>query len=136
MNIRNIIDYALRNGKIDNDRLVEMVNQMDEEMALRFTEAILGMVDPMEIPEVSNVYGHSDCFLRSYNYLMDKVTYEYDNLVVRYFKTQEEAEQFKEGKLYRWDGERVSSDEYSFEGKHVFTDKETCRLSDWLDGAK
>ena len=134
--MKNIINYALKHGEINKDMLVAMVSQMDDEMAVRFTEAILGIAFQEVIPEVSKVYDHDNCRLLGYNYLKDVVEYEYEDEVTRYFKTEKEADEFSDGKSYRWAGERRISDEYKYEGKHVFTEKDTCQLTRWLEGAK
>ena len=133
--MKNIISYAIKSGEINKDMLIAMVEQMDDDMAIRFTEAILGIAVSEEIPEVSNV-NNCQCRFLNYNYLKDLVEYEYDEEVTRYFRTEKEAEEFSEGKYYSWTGERRSSDEYQYEGKHMFTEKDTCSLTRWLDGAK
>lgn len=135
MDMKNIISYALKHGEINKDMLVAMVREMDEEMAVRFTEAILGIAVPKAVPQASNVEG-CQCRLLGYNYLKDCVDYEYEEEVTRYFKTEKEADEFSDGKSYRWAGERRISDEYKYEGKYVFTNKSTCQLSRWLEGAK
>ena len=134
--MKNIISYALKNGENNKDMLVAMVSQMDEDMAIRFTEAILGIAVQEEIPEVSKVYDHNNCRFLGYNYLKDVVEYEYEEEVTRYFKTEKEADEFSDGNSYRWAGERRISDEYQYEGKRVFTEKETCQLARWLEGVK
>ena len=133
--MKNIISYAIKSGEINKDMLIAMVEQMDEDMAIRFTKAILGIAVSEEIPEVSNV-NSCQCRLLGYNYLKDLVEYENDEEVTRYFRTEKEANEFSEGKSYRWAGERRISDEYKFEGKCMFTDKDTCSLTRWLESAK
>lgn len=136
----NLISYALGHGEINVDVLVDLVKQMDESMALRFTEAVLGIVNQNEItkgiPVVSNIYEHKDCRLVAYNYLQDIVDYEYDEEVMRYFESKEEAEKFSSGKLSRWSGERKISDKCSYEGKQIVTEAGTCSFDKWFEGAK
>ena len=77
--MKNIINYALKHGEIDKDMLVAAVNAMDEDMAIRFTEAVLGIAVQEKIPEVSKVYDRDNCRLLGYNYLKDAVEYEYED---------------------------------------------------------
>lgn len=136
MEMKNIINYALKHGEINRDMLVAMVSQMDEDMAIRFTEAVLGLTTETTVPSSATVYGHDNCRFIGYNYLKDLVEYKYDEEVTRYFKTKEDADEFNENETYRWSGVRCATDEYKFEGKRVFTEKSTCPLPVWLEGAK
>ena len=119
--------------------LVEMTNQMDEDMAVRFVEAILGITNPDEIKETisrsSTVYNHPSRLL-NFNYLKNFVEYGYEDTVSRFFKTQEEAERFAKGELYCWSGEAEMSEEFRYGATHTFDKKSVCGLDTWMDGAK
>lgn len=136
----DIIKYAIMCGDINKDRLCMMVSEMDPDMAERFVEAILDIVDIDEIrkniPEVSNPYSLKGCRFLGYNYLNDQVMYECDEDVTRYFETQEEANKFILGKAPSWSGERNSSTRYSIPATRTITQTSSCPISRWFDDAR
>lgn len=138
--MNDLIKYAIKHGDINKDRLCMMVDEMDPDMAERFTEAILDIVDIDEIrkniPEVSNPYSLKGCRFFSYNYLNDLVMYEHDEEVTRYFETQEEADKFVAGKAPSWAGERNSSTRYSIPAIRTITQSSSCPIHRWLDDAR
>lgn len=136
----DLVKYAIKHGEINRDKLCMMVSEMDQDMAERFTEAILDIVDIDEIkkniPEVSNPYNLKGCRFFSYNYLNDQVSYEYDEEVTRYFETQKDADRFIVGKAPSYAGVGKPSDTYSIPATHIFTNISSCPLHRWLDDAR
>ena len=133
--MKDIINYAIKNGEINKDMLIAMVNQMDDEMAVRFTNAILGIVVPEEItiPEVKNIYGHNNCRLKRYNYLFDRVEYEYGEQETRWFADEVSAKRFAENGFGYYNGEKEPKEGHEFEASYIFIYNSECPLRVWME---
>ncbi len=135
MKANDLMEYAILNGEVNKAALIEMIRQLPEEIRQRFVEAILGISYPKEItiPDVQTIYDHSNCRFKSYNYLFDRVEYEYDDEAIRWFKDEASAKRYEEDGFGGWDGEREPKEGYRFKASHVFTYKNECPLGYWLD---
>ena len=133
----NIYNFALRSNEINTVTLCEMCDMMDSAMRDRFVNAILGIVDYKEVSDslskTSKIYKR-DCRLLSYNYLTDTVKYEYDDVVTRYYHTEEEAKRFSEEGRGRWDGSNKKDENYKFEASYTFRETSSCGSSEWESG--
>ena len=121
------VAWAIENAPdFDRKVLSNLVNQMDEDYASRFVNALIGLVDmdaeiaalPTHIDEFD---GKTNLNLVSANYLTDTVRYSYDQSIGRYFKTAEQAHTFAESGRGRYDGQSKQDDEYQFLGVYVCT---------------
>ena len=131
----NIYNFALRSNEINVDTLCEMCDMMEPDVRDRFVNAILGIVDYREVidnlPKTAKIYDRENCRLVSVNYLTGNVRYEYDDVVVRYYKTEEEANRFIEQGRGRWDGNNKKDDEHPFEAVHIFHESSSCGINEW-----
>lgn len=134
--LNNIYNYALINGKIDKSVLCELCDQMDEGMRERFVNAVLGIVDihdvEKEIPrEMVDNYKRTRRF-RSYNYLQNRVEYEYDKIETRWFRDEESAKKYEETGDARY-GTYVyeSKEDFGIKAEHMFTFNSECDLCEW-----
>ncbi len=137
MEAKNLIEYAILNGKINKSALCEMANQMPDDVCQRFVEAILGIVNldyvANGIPETKKeMFGQKDCRLVGFNYLFQRVSYEYDNEETRYFEDEKMAEEFTKDGSNRWRGLRNPVSGSEFSGTHTFTETSDCRLEQWM----
>ena len=135
----NIYNFALRSNEINTVALCEMCDMMDDAMRDRLVNAILGIVNYKEVSDslskTSKVYNR-DCRLISYNYLTDIVKYEYDDVVTRYYRTEEEAKRFSEEGRGRWDGNNKKDENYKFEASYTFHETSSCSSGEWESGNK
>lgn len=135
MKANDLMEYAILNGEVNKAALIEMIKQLPEEIRRRFVEAILCISYPKEItvPDVKNIYGHSNCRFKSYNYLFDRIEYEYDEEEIRWFADEESAKRFAENGFGGWNGQREPKEGYEFEASYVFTYKSECPLKSWME---
>ena len=96
--MNKIYKWAIENApEIDRDTLAYLVNQLDDPVAERLTNALLGLVDVGQIyagipGTVPDTEYYRNLRFKSYNYLQDDVTVTCDARYTRYFPTKEEAE--------------------------------------------
>ena len=137
MKAKNLMEYAILNGNVDKDALNAMIKQLPEHVQQRFVEAIIGLVDSTEmnpnVPQVKTIYGRKNCRFKSYNYLFDRVDYEYDENDTRWFKDESYAKKFQENGNYSWLGEREQKEGYDFCASYVFKYTCDCSLSTWME---
>lgn len=138
--MNRLIQWALENApEIDRKVLSRLVNEMDPDEAERFTNAVIGLVNMdvelASLPEHIERSGNKTNLVRlSASYLKDEVKYAYDEEVCRYFKTQEEADEFTKTGRGRWDGRSLSDDNFQFCATHVFTDQRSCcQFDEWKE---
>ena len=137
MEAKNLIEYVIQNCEVNKAALNEMINLLPEEIRLRFVEGILHIVHPedlvMDIPKVKDMPRHKKCRFKSYNYLYDLVTYEYDEEETRWFSDQESAVAFSEFGSKGWCGVDEPKDGFEFGASHVFTYNGECPLKSWME---
>ena len=135
MEAKNLMEYAILNGEVNKAALIEMIGQLPEEIQQRFVEAILCISYPKEIniPDVKTIYGHSNCRFKSYNYLFDRVEYEYDEEETRWFADEVSTKRFAENGFGGWNGLREPQEGHEFEASYVFTYKSECPLKSWME---
>ena len=135
----NIYNFALLSNKIDVNALCEMCDLMDEGMRDRFVNAVLGIVDFNEVienlPKTSKYYEKTRRLV-SVNYLTGIIQYEYDDVITRYFRTEEEAKRFAEEGRGKWDGNGKKDDEHPFEATHTFLESGSCEIYEWENERK
>lgn len=137
-----LIQWALENApELDRKVLSRLVNEMDPCEAERFTNAVIGLVDmDVELTSLPQTIAENkskkNLVLLSAHYLQNVVDYSYDEELVRYFKTQEEADEFTKTGRCRWDGRCSSDGDYQFRGEYMFKDqRSTCTFEEWKEMA-
>ena len=135
MKANNLIEYAILNGEVNKAALIEAIKQLPEEIRQRFVEIILCISYPIEItiPDVKTIYGQSNCRFKSYNYLFDRIEYEYDEEETRWFADEVSAKRYAESGFGYYNGERKPKEGYGFEASYVFTYKNECPLKSWME---
>ena len=137
MKANNLIEYAILNGEVNRVALNEAIKQLPEEIRQRFVEMAIGLVDTSDLsPKISqtkNIYGHENCRFLSYNYLYDRVNYEYEEEDVRWFKDEKDANRFSSTGDYSWVGERELKDEYNIKASRIVKHTSSCALSAWME---
>ena len=137
MKANNLIEYAILNGEVNRVALNEAIKQLPEEIRQRFVEMAIGLVDTSvlypNIPQVKNVYGHENCRFLSYNYLYDRVNFEYEEEDVRWFKDEKDANRFSSTGDYGWVGEREPKDGYGIKASRTVKHTSSCSLSAWME---
>lgn len=135
MKANDLMEYAILNGEVNKAALIEMIRQLPEEIRQRFVEAILCISYPKEItvPDVKTIYGHNNCRFKGYNYLFDRVEYEYDEEETRWFADDVSAKRYAENGFGSWNGLREPQEGHEFEASYVFTYKSECPLKSWME---
>ena len=137
MKAKNLMEYAILNGNVDKDALNAMIGQLPEYVQQRFVEAIIGLTDSTEmnpnVPQIKTIYGRENCRYIGYNYLYDRVNYEYEEKDTRWFKDGAHAKKFQENGDYSWLGEREQKEGYDLCVSHVFKYTCDCSLSTWTE---
>lgn len=129
-----IYKFALNQGKILGDRLVEALASTD--VAIEATcAAILGLVDPEEViktlPKVVKV---NDIIrtMKCANFYRQMIDYEYTYPVRRYFKTEEDAKKYSETYEYDYDTSSSNSkDGYPYMGEYQKKSSSSCSFDEW-----
>lgn len=137
-----LIQWALENApELNRKVLSRLVNEMDPCEAERFTNAVIGLTDiDTELASLPKTIAQNgsqkNLVLLSAHYLQNAVDYSFDEEVVRYFKTQEEADEFTKMGRGRWDGRCSSDGDYKFHGAYAFKDQcSTCTFDEWKEMA-
>ena len=137
-----LIQWALENApELDRKVLSRLVNEMDPCEAERFTNAVIGLVDMdvelVSLPQtIAQNKNKKNLVLLSAHYLQNTVEYSYDEEVVSYFKTQEEADEFTQKGRGRYDGRYSPDDTFQFRGVYTFKDwRASCTFEEWKEMA-
>jgi len=133
----NIYNYALQKGEFQIETLCSLCDLMEPDMHDRFVTALLGIIDYeslcANLPTTKNIRGKI-CTIKDFNYLLDTVTYEYEDTCTRYFKDRVEADKYiAEGTGY-YASEAKKSEEYNIEATHAYLRTDTCSFARWIAG--
>lgn len=118
------------------DRLqTTIMNLNDCDIIERFLDTIFECdVKEYELPKVTIDYDGWTCTLNSFDYITDKVRYKREKDVIRYFKTQEDANTYNHSGKCSWSSYKYEcSDEYQFKGQYHEVNNDYCSLKDWME---
>ena len=137
MEAKNLLEYAILNGEVNRVALNEAIKQLPENIQQRFVELAIGIVSAdlfsPNIPQIKFLYGHKDCRYKGYNYLYDRVEFEYDEEETRFFENEKDADRFSSTGDYSWTGVREQKDGYNIKASHVFKHTSECPLDTWMN---
>lgn len=109
--------------------IVDVFADFDERVQSILAEKVLGIFEMPEIPATSSV--NKDAHLLHYNLLSDSVEYEYTRVDTRYFKNQNEADDWSTGKS-SYSGSYHQDDEFAIKATKESFAFSNCSLSHWL----
>ena len=136
-----IENYALLHGEINKQNLVFILDAL-QECDYKFDvnnilAILLGLVDPVsvknQIPEFSMQMGGKKCTFKNYDLLRNRVEFTYDDVAVRWFKSQEDVNKFESGEsYYNLDYKYSEKDNFTFKGTRHVVLENSCPLYDWM----
>lgn len=144
---QKLLTFALKHTVIAGetvDKLNDLLSQLPEDQYARIVMALADLEDPAEvaksIPRVSNVKRDpttSLCYFEEFNYVQGDVRYVYVNRDIRAFRTQEDADKYKETGDY--DYRNISNkvdEEHPFEAYRDRVCRGGCTLGAWKEYTK
>ena len=112
--------------------IVENVNKSD------YGERLLDIlfdadIKENELPHVVKRYEETRK-RKSFDYLNDRVEYDYEKLNTRYFINEEDALEYSKSGYYDYNAStNALRDGYPYEGNHLVTSSSYCDLYEWMN---
>lgn len=136
--MHEIYKFAIANGKINGDLLVEALSSTD--LVLDATlSAILGLVDvDYEIAKLpKTILKNSsgvECTLISANYYKQTIVYSHPYVNNRYFTTEEDAKYYSENQKVPSNCRSyfMKDPDHPFEGSYISDSRSICSFNDWM----
>lgn len=101
----------------------------------RFIETMFGIaLDKSNVPAKTYHWSGSIRTLTNFDYIDDRIDYEYKSTEVRYFKDTNDAERYaKTGEYVYSTSSTKESDEFSVMASHIFTHTSYCTIDEWIN---
>ena len=86
-----------------------------------------------EVPHVVERYNEIRT-KTSFDYLNDRITYNYERTDTRYFINEDDATEYsKSGKYDYSTSKSTSNDGYPYEAKYIYCSESYCNLYEWMN---
>lgn len=126
---------AYKSNSIDIEALCFVLEEMPQNMRERFVEAAIGFVNPKSfiegIPAKTNHHHHIGSKMISANYLLNEVTYFYEEDKTLYFHSKAHAKDYANCGAYDYEGVIKEDNEHPFKATHRFTHRNTTDSESW-----
>ena len=112
--------------------IVENANKSD--YGERFLDVLFDAdIKENELPRVVKRYEETRK-RKSFDYLNDRVEYDYERLDTRYFINEEDALEYSKSGYYDYNAStNALRDGYPYEGNHLVTSSSYCDLYEWMN---
>ena len=122
---------------IDKDILIknlaEYLINVTSDDPLRIAAILVNKLPIPKIPQYSKVCGRKGTF-KEYNHYHGTIEYQYDDVEVLYFATEEDANRYCDTGE-KDDYSYTKSGKYQYEGKRTCEGISYCRIETWLENA-
>lgn len=138
--MNKIQKFALANHPMNTDCLAAVLDALEKKGQINLNhilEVILGMKEEemsTEMPEKAALpqQGGKVCRFKSYDILTDTVCYEYDDVIQRWFRNEEDVEKFLNSEyFYNLDYKYSESEDYPCLGEKPTVSKGYCSFEEW-----
>lgn len=117
------------------EKLIDVVAKINEsDYAERFLDVLFDT--DIKENELSHVVEHYDEIRTktSFDYLNDRINYDYVRTTKRYFANEEDAAKYAKSGDYDYNTSKSNlQGEYTYEGIYVRTSESYCNLYEWLN---
>ena len=139
MNTKVYAELISRTGCEEiKDRLVRAMENCNDSKIARFIDVVYGIDKSVNDFKPKTLdYNSRVCTLVKLDYLNDKVDFIYEDTNVRYFPTQEDADNYSATGQYDYSKSHYDvKDEYPFKGEYTHTRTNWTTMSEWKDRAE
>ena len=135
--MRKIFQFALEHATITADDIIRAVELLDEPAKEeRLIEAMLHLdTKKEELADTVIDNNGNECTIHNFNFLRDEVEYKKVDKDTRYFKTQEEADNYAETGNYK-DARWSYSDEYNISATWSHIGTHWYTINEWFKWMK
>lgn len=117
------------------EKLIAIVAKIDEsDYADRFLDILFDAdIKEDEIPHVVERYNEIRT-KTSFDYLNDRITYNYERTDTRYFINEDDATEYSKSGKYEYDTSKSTSNVgYPYEAKYFYCSESYCNLYEWMN---
>ena len=117
------------------ENLIAIVEKIDRsDYAERLLDILFDAdIKENELPHVVKRYEETRK-RKSFDYLNDRVEYDYERLDTRYFINEEDALEYSKSGYYDYNAStNALRDGYPYEGNHLVTSSSYCNLYEWMN---
>lgn len=125
----------MADAKVLKENLIVLVGKIDRsDYAERFIDILFDAdIKEDEIPYMVENYNEVRT-RKNFDYLNDRVDYNYTKLNTRYFAKEEDAIEYAKSGNYDYSNSKSShNDQYPYEGKYTVHSESYCNLYEWMN---
>lgn len=125
----------MADAKVLKENLIALVGKINESnYAERFIDVLFDAdLKENEIPYMVENYNEIRT-RKSFDYLNDRIDYDYTKLNTRYFANEADAIEYAKSGKYNYNNSKASrDDEYTYEAKYTIHSDSYCSFYEWMN---